>query len=81
MMIKLHKLVKNSFVGLIEPIMSIKNREVTCTTCTNSTLLLKLDSGSFLKAASESALYERELNLLAKHKYAVINDAYLKQKS
>jgi len=40
-----------------------------------------MDSGAFLKAVGESALYERDLTFSAKHKYSIASDNYLKQKS
>lgn len=61
--------------------MSMKNREFTCTATLNNTILLKLDSVAFLKAVSESPLYERELSFSTKHKYSVTSDIFLKQKS
>ena len=79
--VKLHKLVKNSFVGEIEPLMSMKTREFTCVATLNETILLKLDSATFLKSVGESPLYERELSFSVKHKYSVASDTFLKQKS
>lgn len=61
--------------------MSLKHREFTCTSSLNGILLLKLDAGAFLKAVSESVLFERELTLSAKHKYSVSSDNFLKHKS
>ena len=40
-----------------------------------------MDSSAFLKVIGESAMYERELSMSAKHKYAVANDSYLRLKS
>jgi hypothetical protein len=56
-MVNLHTLVKNSFVGHIEHLMSFKHREFTSKASVNSTLLLKLDSAAFFKNISESSLY------------------------
>ena len=81
MTIKLHKLIKNSFIGEAEPFLSIKYRELSFTSALHSTVLLKLDSGTFLKVVGESALFERDLTFAAKYKYSLATDNYLKQKS
>ena len=79
--IKLHKLVKNAFVGQSESILSVKARQFSCTACLNSTILLKMDAATFLKVISESPLYEREMAMSAKHRFSVSSDIFLKQKN
>ena len=40
-----------------------------------------MDSTTFLKTISESAPYERELILSAKHKFSMTSDFYFKQRN
>ena len=60
--------------------MSQKKREFTVKASLNGTLLLKMDATAYLKAVSESSLYERELMLAAKHRYAVTSEIYMRQR-
>ena len=81
MKVNLHKLVKNTFLGEIEPLLSKKNREFAYEAILNNTVLVKFDSTAFLKVVSESVAYEREMIMSAKYKYSTTMESYLSQKN
>lgn len=59
----------------------MKKRECTVKATVNGCLMLKMDAMAFMKVVGESLIYEKELILAAKHRYAISSDIYLKQKS
>jgi hypothetical protein len=59
MEINLHKVVRNTLLGEIEPLLSKKHRELSFHACVNGTVAIKFDSSAFIKVAGESASYER----------------------